>query len=278
MESKPIIIDTHCHLDYIARQIDEADAESSVPSDAVEAVMIRAKEAGVGWLVNPGVTPDRFEDIIALTVRFDNVYAALAVHPTDVDDIANSPQWVDTLAERLKHPKVVAIGETGLDYYRDEQKQPEQVALQKHCFRTLLELGRERDLPVIIHDREAHDDILSIVSEYPGVRGIMHCFSGDTVFARKMIERGFFISFAGNLTFKNAGNLHEAAKELPLEHLLTETDSPFLSPVPFRGKPNEPSRVQFVVEKIAELKKCSYEEIAAVTTANASKVFGIPVH
>ncbi len=130
-------------------------------------------------------------------------------------------------------------------------------------------------MPVIVHDREAHDDIHDVISQVPGVRGIMHCFSGDAAFARKMIAKNFYISFAGNLTFKKAGNLHEAARETPLEWILIETDSPFLSPMPFRGKPNEPARVRYVAEKIAELKGISYEEVATVTTENALKVFGL---
>jgi TatD DNase family protein len=271
------IIDTHCHLDYIARQLAEAAAASdgSVELDTIEQVIARAQAAGVQWLVNPGVSLECFNEILALTERFESVYAALSVHPTDVVETNDAPNWLETLRKGLEHPKVVAIGETGLDYYRPEQQEPDNIALQQKCFRALLELGRERDLPVIIHDREAHEDVLKLVKEYPGVRGIMHCFSGDTEFAKAMIKQGFYISFAGNLTFKNAKNLHDAAQNLPLEFILTETDSPFLSPMPFRGKPNEPERVQYVVQKIAQLKSMSYEDIAEATTANAHSVFSL---
>ena len=271
------IVDSHCHLDYIARQEDHPEGiEGTDP----EKVMARAMAEGVEFLVNPGVTPKRFPEIIALAEKFDNVYAALSVHPTDVEDIEDNAQWLAELEALLVHPKVVAIGETGLDYYWDLEK----VELQKRCFNGLLELGRKHDLPVIIHDRDykepnpehsSHGDILQMVSDVPGVRGIMHCFSGDAGFARKMIERGFYISFAGNVTFKKATDLQDAAKETPLEWILVETDSPFLSPMPFRGRPNEPARVKHVVEKIAELKGLTYEEVAAATTANAKKVFGI---
>lgn len=266
------IVDTHCHLDYIVRGPEPGEGETPTPPSTDE-VLERAAEAGVKWLVNPGVTPARFPEILALAERYDNVYAALSVHPTDVADIEHDPTWLDSFIACLDHPKVVAIGETGLDYYHNTE--PAHLAQQKHCFRAFLTLGRDRNLPIIIHDRESHEDVLATVKEFPGVRGIMHCFSGDTAFAEAMIAQDFYISFAGNLTFKNAANLHEAAKSVPLERILVETDAPFLSPVPFRGKPNEPARVRYVVEKIAELKGIPYDDVAAVTTANAHRVFGI---
>ena len=273
--SSAVIVDTHCHLDYIVRQDEHPDGLAGI--DPAQ-VMERAQAAGVEFLVNPSVTPTKFNEVIAMAERFENVYAAVAVHPTDVADIIDSPDWLAEIESLLEHPKVVAIGETGLDYYWSL----DDVALQKQCFNALLALGRKHDLPVIVHDRDyreprldhsSHEDILQMVSEVPGVRGIMHCFSGDAAFARAKIAQGFYISFAGNLTFKKADNLHEAARETPLEWVLAETDSPFLSPMPFRGKPNEPARVKHVVEKIAELKGLSYEAVAAITTANARRVF-----
>jgi len=254
------LVDTHCHLDYIARE--GAD---------IKTVMADAESVGVCWLVNPSVTPDKFDDVLHMTEQFENVYAAVAVHPTDVQDCA-SGVFENEIQTMLNHPKVIALGETGLDYYHDTTH----VDLQHHFFRLFLKMGRERDLPVIIHDREAHEDVHRLVSEFPGVHGIMHCFSGDTAFAQRMIEKGFLISFAGNLTFKNAHNLHEAARDIPLEHILIETDSPFLSPMPYRGKPNEPARVRFVGEKIAELKNMPVETVAEATTENALKVFKLP--
>ncbi len=262
------IFDSHCHLDYIARQTDHPEGETG--SDSAQ-VMERAIAAGVQLLVNPSVTPARFPEVIAMAERFEQVYAAVAVHPTDVADVIDQPGWLAEVEALLAHPKVVAIGETGLDYHWDLTH----VDLQKRCFKALLELGRKHDLPVIVHDREAHEDVMAIIAEVPGVRGIMHCFSGDAAFARQMIAHNFYISFAGNLTFKKATNLHEAATETPLEWMLVETDSPFLSPMPFRGKPNEPARVKLVVEKIAELRGISYQEVAEATTYNARKVFGL---
>jgi TatD DNase family protein len=262
------IIDTHCHLDYIHRQAEHPDGHTGTdPAQVLE----RAKAAGVEFLVNPSVTPAKFPDVMAMAERFENVYAAVAVHPTDVADIVDQPEWLAEVEALLTHPKVVAVGETGLDYYWDQSL----AELQKKCFKSLLELGREYDLPVIVHDREAHEDVYQAICGVPGVRGIMHCFSGDVDFARRIIGKNFYVSFAGNVTFKKAENLHQAAREIPLEWMLVETDSPFLSPMPFRGKPNEPARVKHVVEKIAQLRGISYEEVAAATTANARKVFNI---
>ncbi len=266
--SKAPLVDTHCHLDYVGRN--EEHPEGIEGTDPVR-VMERAVAEGVAFIVNPSVTPERFPEVIALAERFENVYAAVAVHPTDVKDIQDMPDWLTKVEALLPHPKVVAIGETGLDYYWDTSLKD----LQKACFKSLLELGRAHDLPVIVHDREAHDDVAAIVDQVPGARGIMHCFSGDAAFAHTMIDKGFYISFAGNVTYKNAKNLHEAAAAIPMEWMLIETDSPFLSPVPFRGKPNEPARVRYVAEKIAELRGVSYDTVAHATTENAKKVYGL---
>ncbi len=271
MTTSPVaIVDTHAHLDYIQRQ------EGHAPSE----VMARAQAEGVAFIINPSVTPKTFSEVMAIAEGQEHVYAAVAIHPTDVADTLEFPDWKAQIEALLKHPKVVAIGETGLDYYWSL----EHVDLQKHCLKTFLELGVQYDLPVILHDRNypeprpdasSHEDIYQMVSSVPGVRGIMHCFSGDAEFALRMIERNFYISFAGNVTFKKATQLQEAAQAVPLDRLLVETDSPFLSPMPFRGKPNEPARVRYVVEKIAELKGLSYEEVAEATTANAKEVFGL---
>ncbi len=266
--TKPPLIDTHCHLDYILRNDKHPLGDEGTDP---EKVLQRAFDEGVQFVINPSVTPKRFDEIIQLAERFENVYAAVAVHPTDVEDIKDMPHWLDQVEGFLSHPKVVAVGETGLDYYWDKTH----IDLQKSCFKSLLELGKKYDLPVIVHDREAHEDVETIISKTPGVRGIMHCFSGDEPFARKMIDLGFYISFAGNVTFKKAEALHIAATNLPLEKLLIETDSPFLTPVPYRGKPNEPARVRYVAEKIAELRGISYDEVARVTTQNARHVYGI---
>ncbi len=257
------LVDTHCHVDYVNRAGEPADV-----------VLARATEAGVGWMVNPGVTPEHYWDILALCDRFPQLYAGLAVHPTDVAEAPDG--WAAEVEAHLKHPKVVALGETGLDFYREEHQTPEHMALQHRCFAQTLELAEAHNLPVIVHDRDAHQAIYDTVKLFAGrVRGVMHCFSGDADFARTMIDLGFYISFAGNVTFKNAKALQAAAVEVPLDWLLVETDSPFLSPMPFRGQPNEPARVRLVAEKIAELKGMSIEAIAEVTTRNAENLFKV---
>lgn len=276
-----LIVDTHCHLDYLERQGLE---EGLADSDPI-AVMERAMAEGVEFIVNPCVSPKNFADVMAIVERLKNVYAAIAIHPTDVSDTSEFPGWAEDIEQLLPHPKVVALGETGLDYYWSMDANL--VALQKRCLRTFLKLGVKHDLPVILHDRNvkdpannpdnlnSHEDIYTEISAVPDCRGIMHCFSGDAAFALRMIEKNFYISFAGNITFKKAIELQEAAIAIPLDKLLVETDTPFLSPMPFRGKPNEPARVRYVVEKIAELKNLSYEEVALATTQNAKRVFGI---
>jgi len=269
MAAAPPLIDTHCHLDYLE------DREGVTPEEAMK----RAMAEGVEFIVIPSVSPKNFNNVMAIANRFENVYAAIAVHPTDVIDTHDFPDWESQIETLIENPKVVALGETGLDYYWST----EHVALQKQCLKTFLELGKKHNLPVILHDRDAkepyssstHDDIYDLVDSVPGCRGVMHCFSGDTAFAQKMIDKNFYISFAGNLTYKNAHNLHAAAKETPLDHIVVETDTPFLAPVPHRGKPNEPAYVKLVVEKIAELKNMSYDEVARQTTANAKKLFGL---
>jgi TatD DNase family protein len=262
------LFDTHCHLDYIVRgEYTEGGGEDPA------AVLTRAKDAGVHWLVNPSVTPARFDDVLALAERFENVYAALSVHPTDVFVCDDYPDWFERIEAGLNHPKVVAIGETGLDYYHDNA--PELVARQQEAFRKLLGLAQRTGKPVIVHDRDSHDDVQRLIDEFPGARGIMHCFSGDARFACEMAERGFYISFAGNVTFKNAHALREAAAATPADRLLVETDAPFLSPMPFRGKPNEPARTRLTAECVAAVRGISLEELAELTTRNAQEVFGL---
>jgi TatD DNase family protein len=271
--SLPVLFDSHCHLDYIERQEGEAVEKEKAKGLTFdpETVLARAAEEGVGFILNPSVTPARFGEVLRLADTYPNVYAAVAVHPTDVADVLEAPHWLEEIEALLTHPKVVAIGETGLDYYWDTSLKD----WQQTCFRSLLQLGVRHNLPVIIHDRDAHEDVYRMVRETPGVRGIMHCFSGDATFARQMMDVGFYISFAGNVTYKKALDLQEAARQVPLERILIETDSPFLSPMPFRGKPNEPGRVRYVAEKIAELKGLSYEAVAEATTRNAQAVFGL---
>ncbi|MFM7389906.1 MAG: TatD family hydrolase [Vampirovibrionales bacterium] len=265
----PFIIDTHCHLDYIINGLYGHD-----PAPTCEAVLQRANTHEVRYLINPSVHPADFERVIALAESQANVFAAVAIHPCDTDAVHEYPDWLKQLRHYAQHPKVVALGETGLDYYH----QPAEVCdIQRACFAQTLNLAGELHLPVIVHDREAHDDVLKAIQTaqqtHPHLQGVMHCFGGDASFARTMAAHGFYISFAGNVTFKKAETLREAVAATPLDKLLIETDSPFLSPMPERGKPNEPYRTRFVAECIANIKELSVEEVMQHTTANACRLF-----
>jgi TatD DNase family protein len=256
------LFDTHCHVDYIVRN-----------GTPLADVLAATQAAGVGLMLNPGTCIDQLPDVLAVAEQAPNIYAAAAIHPTDVAD--RPDDWLQRLETAMAHPKVVAVGETGLDYYRPEQQAPDNQQQQRHCLEVSLDLALRHNKPVIIHDREAHQDIHAIIRNQPGICGVMHCFSGDTDFARQMIDLGFYISFAGNVTFKNAHMLQAAATAIPLDWLLVETDSPFLSPMPHRGTPNSPERVTLVAQCIAELRGIPVDTLARQTTANACRLFGL---
>ncbi len=265
------LIDTHCHLDYIAEGL-----HGHAPHTDLTAVLARATEKGVKWVINPGVEPTAWQRVLAVADHFPTVFAALAVHPCDVASVENNPHWLTELEALLDHPKVVAVGETGLDYFH----QPSEACdFQRHCFEQTLGLASRKNLPVIIHCRNAEADVAKLVDQAPKLArgGVMHCFGGDEQFALAMVERGYYISFAGNVTFKKAEALRQAAKATPLDWLLVETDSPFLSPMPERGLPNEPYRTRFVADCLAEVKGISVEELARITTENAVRLFGLPI-
>lgn len=261
-----MLIDSHCHLDFPAFNGDRPD------------VLARAALAGVGIILNPSIDVANSAQVVELAEQHETLYAAIGVHPN------SSPSWAAGSETELKKlagkEKVVAIGEIGLDYYRDSAPRD----LQKQAFGRQLELAAELDLPVIVHNREASEDVLSMLlnwqadlarsgsplAERPGV---LHSFSGDATLAEKAIAAYFFIGFTGPLTFKNALELQALATSLPLENILVETDSPFLSPHPLRGQRNEPARVKLVAEKLAELKGLAFDEVAATTSANAQRLF-----
>ena len=265
------LIDTHCHLDYIAEGL-----HGHEPNTDLSEILKNAAEKGVNWVINPGVEPSAWNRVLAVADQFPNVFAALAVHPCDVASVENNPNWLTELDALLNHPKVVAVGETGLDYFH----QPSETCdFQRLCFEQSLELASRKNLPIIIHCRNAEADVARIVDHAPKLSrgGVMHCFGGDAQFALDMVERGYYISFAGNVTFKKAEALRQAAKATPLEWLLVETDSPFLSPMPERGLPNQPYRTRFVAECLAEVKGITVEELARITTENAIRLFGLPI-
>jgi TatD DNase family protein len=254
-----MLFDTHVHLN--ADQYKED----------LEEVVKRAGDAGVEKMVVVGFDRPTINKAMELIEKYSFLYAAIGWHPVDAIDMeASDLEWIKELSH---HPKVVAIGEMGLDYHWD--KSPKDI--QKDVFRKQIALAKEVKLPIIIHNRDATEDVVSILEEEGAneVGGIMHCFTGSLEIARKCIDMNFYISFGGPVTFKNAKKPKEVAKEIPMERLLIETDCPYLTPHPFRGKRNEPAYVKYVAEQIAELKGVSYAEIAEITTKNAKEIFSI---
>ncbi|MBE0606587.1 MAG: YchF/TatD family DNA exonuclease [Deltaproteobacteria bacterium] len=241
--------------------------------EAEEAVVRRARDAGVTRIATVGIDPESGERAVAIAHRHTGVYAVVGLHPNDAGRIE------DTLLDRLEAlsrcDKVVAIGETGLDFHRDRAPRDSQRA----AFREQIRLARRRGLPVVVHDRDAHEEVLSILSQENAaeVGGIIHCFSGDLAMARKALALNFLVSIPGAITYKGSERQVEAVRSLPLDRLLIETDCPFLAPIPFRGKPNEPSHVPLVAAKIAEIQGVSVEDVARTTTLNALRLFRIPV-
>ncbi len=254
-----MLIDTHAHLEM--REFDEDRDE----------VITRAREAGVEYIVTIGTDLESSREAVLLAEKHDCVYAAIGVHPHEVKDILH-PTY-ELLRQLAKHRKVVAYGEIGLDYHYEHSPRTD----QKRKFRDMLREARELDLPVIIHDRDAHEDALQILSEEwsPDLGGVMHCFSGDAEMAKRVIEMGFSISIAGPVTFPKAEALREVVRTVPIEHMLVETDAPYLAPQPFRGKRNEPAFVRHTAEMIAKVKGLSFDDVARITGFNAMQLFGI---
>jgi TatD DNase family protein len=268
LSSIPItLIDTHCHLDYILE-----GEHGHEPTDTPNAILEEAARYGVCSLINPSVTPHRFEPVLRWANQYPSVYAALATHPCHVDELEDLPDWETQLTPHLENPKVVAIGETGLDYHWRHDDKAHQ-ARQRRALLQHLKLAETYKLPIILHDREAHDDIHAMLQDFPTVTKVLHCFSGDAAFAETMLAEGAYLSFAGNVTFKKATHLQEAAKITPFSQLLVETDSPYLSPVPERGKPNLPYRTAHTAAFLAELKGVPYADFCQATTESALKAF-----
>ncbi|MFP5183098.1 TatD family hydrolase [Bacillus altitudinis] len=254
-----MLFDTHAHLN--AEQYNED----------LDQVIERAKSEKVEKIVVVGFDRPTITRAMELIEAYDFMYAAIGWHPVDAIDMTDEDlAWIKELSQ---HEKVVAIGEMGLDYYWD--KSPKDV--QKEVFRRQIALAKEVNLPIIIHNRDATEDVVTILKEEGAaeVGGIMHCFTGSLEIAKACMEMNFYISFGGPVTFKNAKKPKEVVKDIPSDRLLIETDCPYLTPAPFRGKRNEPSYVKYIAEQIAELREISFEELAALTTENAKKVFRI---
>ena len=252
------VFDTHAHYDSGAFNADRLEVLSSMP------------EQGVELILNPGCELESSKTAVELAQRFPFVYAAVGVHPSDCGAWEDS--WLDTLRDLAAHPKVRAIGEIGLDYYWKENPPKE---FQQQVFHKQMELARALDLPVIIHDREAHHDCLEVVKAYPEVRGVYHCYSGSLEDAKVLVKLGWMLSFTGVITYKNARKSLEVLEWLPMDRIMIETDSPYLTPEPFRGKRNDSGKVHLVAEKIAQVKGMEAEEVAQITLENGKRFFNI---
>lgn len=252
-----MFFDTHTHLDD-----NRFDADR-------EAVITACRESGVSLAVNVGADMPSSQNSVALAQSHDFIYAAVGVHPHEVEPLNDAD--MDTLKRLAKESKVVAIGEIGLDYYYDNSPRE----LQKKWFARQLELAKELGLPYIVHDRDAHGDTMDIIRESGYYNGVLHCFSGSAEMAKELVKWGMMISFAGPVTFKNATKVKEAAMAVPMERLLIETDSPYLTPEPHRGKRNDSSYVRYVAEEIARLRGLEISEAARITKENGMRFFGI---
>ncbi len=249
-------IDSHCHINF---------PELNQKIDQVLANML---DNNISHALCVSVTLDKINEILDLTQKYSNIYASVGVHP-DYEDIQEPD--IDTLLKYSKNKKIVAIGETGLDYFRLKGD----LSWQRDRFRTHIQAAIKSELPLIIHTRNAQDDTIRIMKEEGAndATGVMHCFTESYEMAKEAIDLGFYISFSGIVTFKNAEVLRETVKKIPIENILIETDSPYLAPVPNRGKLNEPANVRYVAEKIAELKGIPIEKVAEITTNNFFTLF-----
>lgn len=254
-----MLIDTHSHIDMDNYK------------DRFEEVLKTAFEYGVKKIVIPGVEPSGFERILSLCEKYENIYGAVGIHPEEVNYFDENSEKL--LKEYLKHEKIIAVGEIGLDYYWDKS----QTEKQKEIFEKQILIAKEAKKPVLVHDREAHQDTFEILKKTNAaeIGVVMHCFSGSPEFAAECVKEGFYIALGGVTTFKNAKKAKEVAKTIPLDRLLLETDAPYMTPVPYRGKENQPAYVKFVAQEIANLRNISFEEVAKATTENAQRLLKI---
>ena len=251
-----MLFDTHAHLDADAFDDDRAELIASLP------------EKGLGLVMNPGCDLPSSLAAIELAEKYDFIWAAVGSHP-DAADLVD-----EDLIERYRqlckaHPKVKAIGEIGLDYHYEDIPRE----IQKKAFRMQMELARELDLPVIVHEREAHEDGMAIVEEFPEVKGVFHCYSGSAEMAKVLVKKGWYIGFTGVLTFKNARKALEVAASIPMDRIVIETDCPYMAPDPFRGKRNDPGKIYRMVEKLAELRGLTVEEAQRITMENGKRLY-----
>ena len=253
-----MIFDTHAHMDDRAFEEDREELLSRLPQE------------GIALLMNPGCSQASSLAAVELAKRYDYLYAAVGSHPDAADEVNEAA--LDCYRSLCReNPKVKAIGEIGLDYHYEDIPRD----IQQRAFRAQMALAREENLPVIVHEREAHEDGMNIVAEYPEVTGVFHCYSGSLEMAKWLIDRGWYIGFGGVLTFKNARKALEVATNIPLERIVLETDCPYMAPEPFRGKRNDPGKLYRAAEKLAQLRGMTAEEIQAVTLENGKTLYRI---
>ena len=253
-----MLFDTHAHMDDRAFDADRETLLASLP------------EQGIGLLMNPGCSLESSRAACALARRYGYIYAAVGSHPDAADEV-NEAVLEEYRSLCRENPKVKAIGEIGLDYHYEDIPRQRQL----EAFRAQMALAKELNLPVIVHERDAHEDGMAVVAEFPNVTGVFHCYSGSAEMAKQLVKRGWYIGFTGVLTFKNARKALEVAREIPLDRIVLETDCPYMSPEPFRGKRNDSSRLYRMAEALAQLRDLSVEEIHAVTMENGKRLYRI---
>lgn len=252
-----MFFDTHAHYDDERFDADREELLNSLFSDTI------------GYIINPGCDVDSSRKAMHLAHNFDNMYFAAGIHPENLEGY--NPSFLNEISAMLDDKKCKAVGEIGLDYYWDKSK----TDLQKEVFYAQLLMSAEKKLPVIIHDREAHKDSLDIIASVPEAYGVFHCYSGSAEMAKYLLDKGWYLGFDGPVTYKNARKTIEVLEICPLDRILIETDSPYLTPVPNRGKRNDSSNLKYVISKIAEIKGTDEELIESVTLENAKKLFNI---
>lgn len=253
-----MIFDTHAHMDDRAFDLDR------------DTLLSRLPEEGIALLMNPGCSLASSQAAVRLSNQYSYIYAAVGSHPDAADEVN------DGVLEQYRslcrnNPKVKAIGEIGLDYHYEDIPRD----IQQRAFRAQMDLARELNLPVIVHEREAHEDGMKIAAEFPTVTGVFHCYSGSLEMAKWLIDRGWYIGFGGVLTFKNARKALEVAGNIPLERIVLETDCPYMAPEPFRGRRNDPGKLYRVAEKLAQLRGMTVEEVQAITLENGKALYRI---
>ena len=259
----PTLIDSHCHLDRLDLTPFDGD---------MDAMMAEAKALDVEQMIAVCVDMENAPVVARYAEQYDHVFASVGKHPCDEENQGVEPT-VAMLVEQAKHPKVVAIGETGLDYFRTEPGQD--MSFQHQRFITHIEAAKQSDLPLIIHTRAAREDTIAILKAHDAGPGVFHCFTESWEMAKAGLDLGLYISFSGIVTFKNAQELQEVAKKVPLDRILVETDAPSLTPVPYRGKPNHPGYPHYVAHCLAELRGVSYAAICEATTQNTRNLFAL---